>query len=47
MFPDIPGEKTINNRTVLTVDLWVTDDIWMPGKFYVNDFFIRKLSFYK
>ena len=32
MFPDIQGEKTLNNKTILTMDLKFLDELWVPGK---------------
>lgn len=32
MFPDIQGEKTLNNKTILTMDLKFLDELWVPGE---------------
>mgnify|MGYP000204474783 CR=1 FL=1 len=31
MFPDIQGVKTLNNKTILTMDLNFLDELWLPG----------------
>ena len=36
MFPDITGEKTQNNRTILTMSDRMVDRIWTPDIFVVN-----------
>ena len=30
-FPDLPAVKSLNNKTVLTMDLEFLDDMWVPG----------------
>ena len=36
MFPDIEGERQIDNKTVLTMDLKFLEELWLPGNL---DFF--------
>ena len=31
MFPDIEGEKQIDNKTILTMDLKFLEELWLPG----------------
>ena len=31
MFPDIEGEKQIDNKTVLAMDLKFLEELWVPG----------------
>ena len=31
MFPDIEGERQIDNKTVLTMDLKFLEELWLPG----------------
>merc|ERR1712227_434191 len=37
MFPDIQGEKTLNNKTILTMDLKFLDELWVPDVFFANE----------
>ena len=32
MFPDIEGEKMLDNKTILTMDLKFLEELWVPGK---------------
>ena len=31
MFPDIEGEKMLDNKTILTMDLKFLEELWVPG----------------
>ena len=31
MFPDIEGERQIDNKTILTMDLAFLNELWLPG----------------
>ena len=31
MFPDIEGERQIDNKTVLSMDLKFLEELWLPG----------------
>ena len=44
MFPDIQGEKTLNNKTILTMDLKFLDELWVPGKADRIYFYLYSLS---
>ena len=36
MFPDIEGEKMLDNKTILTMDLKFLEELWVPGKLSYN-----------
>merc|ERR1712168_1785810 len=42
MFPDIEGEPTLNNKTVLTMDLRFLEELWVPDIFYPNEKSIKQ-----
>ena len=31
MFPDIEGERQIDNKTILTMDIKFLNELWSPG----------------
>ena len=36
MFPDIEGEKMLDNKTILTMDLKFLEELWVPGTCWNN-----------
>lgn len=37
MFPDIEGEKMLDNKTILTMDLKFLEELWVPDVFFANE----------
>ena len=31
MFPDIEGEPTVDEKTILTMDIRFLEELWLPG----------------
>ena len=42
MFPDIEGEKMLDNKTILTMDLKFLEELWVPGKLSNLHNFVRR-----